>query len=115
MVPDAIALRQGDVALTYAQLAGRIDALAVGLASMGVRKGDRVAYLGPNDIATFETFFATGRLGAIFVPLNTRLAAAEIAGMLADSAACVLVHGPEATSLVTQADPLACGDRRRWP
>jgi fatty-acyl-CoA synthase len=109
MVPDAIALRQGDVALTYAQLAGRVDALAAGLASMGVRKGDRVAYLGPNDIATFETFFGTGRLGAIFVPLNTRLAATEIAGMLADCGARVLVHGREAAALVTQADPLACG------
>jgi fatty-acyl-CoA synthase len=109
MVPDAIALRQGNVALTYAQLAGRVDALAVGLASFGVRKGDRVAYLGPNDIATFETFFATGRLGATFVPLNTRLAGTEIAGMLADCGARVLVHGPEAASLVTQADPLACG------
>ena len=109
MVPDAIALRQGGSALTYRQLADRVDALAAGLASLGVTKGDRVAYLGVNDIATFETLFATGRLGAIFVPLNTRLAGAEIADLLADCGARVLVHGSEAASLVAEANPIACG------
>jgi fatty-acyl-CoA synthase len=103
MLPDAIALRQGSTSVSYGQLAQRVDALAAGLASLGVRKGDRVAYLGPNDIATFETFFATGRLGAIFVPLNTRLASAEIAGMLTDCGARVLVHAPEAAALVAEA------------
>ena len=103
MLPDAIALRQGAASLSYGQLAQRVDALAGGLASLGVRKGDRVAYLGLNDIATFETFFATGRLGAIFVPLNTRLASAEIADLLADCGARVLVHASEAASLVAEA------------
>jgi fatty-acyl-CoA synthase len=103
MLPDAIALRQGGASLTYGELARRVDALAAGLASLGVRNGDRVAYLGPNDIATFETFFATGRLGAIFVPLNTRLASAEIADLLADCGARVLVHAPEAAPLVAEA------------
>ena len=47
--------------------------LAGALARLGVRSRDRVAYLGVHDIAVFETFFAAGLLGAIFVPLNYRL------------------------------------------
>lgn len=57
-------------------------------------KGGRVAYLGPNDISAFEALFATGLAGAVFVPLNTRLAAREIAYMLDDSASSVLIVAP---------------------
>ncbi|MFC5664416.1 AMP-binding protein [Kitasatospora misakiensis] len=44
----------------------------------GVRRGDRVAFLGPNHPAFLEALFAAGRVGAVFVPLNTRLAAPEL-------------------------------------
>jgi fatty-acyl-CoA synthase len=103
--PAATALRQGDRALTYRDLAERIDALAGGLAARGVRRGDRVAYLGPNDIATFVTFFACGRLGAIFVPLNTRLTEPELAVLVDDCAPAVLIRG--ADDLPPDADPPA--------
>ncbi|HVV19327.1 MAG TPA: long-chain fatty acid--CoA ligase [Pseudonocardiaceae bacterium] len=83
--PTGIALRQDDRALTYAELAARVDQLAAALAARGVRKGDRVAYLGLNDIATFEVFFATTLLGAIFAPFNTRLAPPEIAYLVSDA------------------------------
>jgi fatty-acyl-CoA synthase len=91
--PSATALRQGDRALTYAQLAERAARLAAVLREGGVGRGDRVAFLGANDLATFETFFGAGLLGAVFVPLNTRLAAPELAYMLADCGATVLVVG----------------------
>ncbi len=84
ITPDAVAFRQDERCLTYAELAARVDRLAGGLAARGIGRGDRIAYLGPNDIATFELFFAAGRLGALFVPLNTRLADAEIDELLAD-------------------------------
>jgi fatty-acyl-CoA synthase len=109
MQPAAIAFRQGDRSISYAESARRVESLAAGLAGLGVGFGDRVAYLGPNDVATFETFFATGRLGAIFVPLNTRLAPAEIAYMLTDSGTSVLVFGPEAATLIADCDPVGCG------
>jgi fatty-acyl-CoA synthase len=99
--PDGVAFRQGERSWTYRQLADRVDAVAADLAGRGVGPGDRVAYLGPNDIATFETFFAAGRLGAVFVPLNTRLTAAEVGPLLADCAPAVLVYGPELADLVT--------------
>ncbi|UOZ02849.1 long-chain fatty acid--CoA ligase [Amycolatopsis sp. WQ 127309] len=103
--PGRVALTQAGRTLTYAQLAGRVDRLAGDLTRRGVRPGDRVAYLGVNDIAVFETLFATARCGAIFVPLNYRLAPAEIRYMLGDSGASVLVHSPDADALVAAAGP----------
>ena len=93
MSPSATALRQGDRELTYAQLADRAARLASVLRERDLGQGDRVAYLGTNDLSTFETFFASGLLGAVFVPLNTRLAAPELAYMLRDCSASVLVVG----------------------
>src|SRR5215472_12904137 len=92
---ETVALRQGDRALTYRALADRVDALAAAFAALGVRRGDRVAYLGLNDIAGFEVFFAAGRLGAIFAPLNWRLAGPEIAYLIGDCQPALLIHGPE--------------------
>ncbi|MEU2639320.1 long-chain fatty acid--CoA ligase [Micromonospora fulviviridis] len=99
ITPAAIALIQNDVSLTYAELAQRVDAVAAVLAGLGVLAGDRVAYLGPNDLATFEVLFATARIGAIFVPLNTRLAAEEIRYQLDDCVPAVLVLDPRVESL----------------
>ncbi len=89
--PDGVALRQGERALTYAELAARVGRLAAALAGRGVRKGDRVAYLGLNDIATFEVFFATTLLGAIFAPFNFRLAEPEIEYLVSDAQPTVFV------------------------
>jgi fatty-acyl-CoA synthase len=91
--PDAEALTQGSRRLTYRQLADRVDRWASALQDLGISRGDRVAWLGANDIATFEVFFATGLLGAIFVPLNTRLAAVELRYTLEDCGASVLITG----------------------
>ncbi|MFJ1766956.1 long-chain fatty acid--CoA ligase [Amycolatopsis sp. NPDC088138] len=103
--PGRTALTQAGRTLTYAQLAGNVERLAGDLTRRGVRQGDRVAYLGVNDIAVFETLFATARCGAIFVPLNYRLSPAEIRYMLGDSGASVLVHSPDADDLVAAAGP----------
>lgn len=104
MMPDRVALVQDDEQVTYAELAQRVERLAAFWQSLGVRHGDRVAFLGPNDIATFECLFAAGRLGAIFVPLNTRLAAPEVEYMLADCGASVLVWLPEHDATVGRLD-----------
>ncbi len=90
--PHRVAASAGERTVTYAELERRVVRLAHGLAGLGVSRGDRVAYLGPNDPTFLETLFATGRLGAVFVPLNTRLAAPELAYCLLDSGARLLVH-----------------------
>jgi fatty-acyl-CoA synthase len=94
MSPDRTAVIHGDAELTYRELHERATRMAHVLTGLGVSGGDRVAYLGPNEPAFLETLFATGIVGGIFVPLNTRLAAPELAYILADSGTTVLVHAP---------------------
>src|SRR4051794_9133313 len=94
MTPDRVALVHEDRTETYRQLSERVTRLAHVLRDLGVRPGDRVAYLGPNHPAFVETMFATHLLGAIFVPLNFRLAGPEADYMLRHSGAVALVHAP---------------------
>ncbi|MFJ9153208.1 o-succinylbenzoate--CoA ligase [Streptomyces sp. NPDC102270] len=92
--PHRTALIHGDTTVTYAELHTRVTRLAHALRARGIRRGDRVAYLGPNHPSYLETLFAAGSLGAVFVPLNTRLAGPEIGYQLSDSGARALVYGP---------------------
>jgi fatty-acyl-CoA synthase len=100
MNPDRVALTGDGRSETYAELRDRVYRLAHVLRDLGVRRGDRVAYLGPNHSAFAETLFATGTLGAVILPLNTRLAAPELAFITADAGAELLVWAPEVASTV---------------
>ena len=77
---------------TYAQLDSRIGQLTAALAVLGIAKGDRVALLAPNCAEYFELQFTCGRLGAILLPLNWRLAVPELEYILGDSTPKLLVH-----------------------
>ncbi|MDB5410839.1 MAG: fatty-acid--CoA ligase [Rhodospirillales bacterium] len=72
-----VAVSDGAVRLSYAELAGRVKALAGGLLARGLRPGDRVAILGHNSFRYLEANLACAYAGLILVPLNTRLAGAE--------------------------------------
>jgi len=85
----------GEESWTYAELAGRVARLAYGLRGLGIGPGDRVAYLGRNHPALLETLFATAALGAVFVPLNARLAVPELTYIVGDAGPRVLLHGAE--------------------
>ncbi|MEV1069054.1 o-succinylbenzoate--CoA ligase [Streptomyces sp. NPDC050263] len=98
--PHRTALVNGEQSTDYRTLYARTTRLAHALRARGVRRGDRIAYLGPNHPSYLETLFAAGTLGAVFVPLNTRLAGPEIAYQLADSGAKALVYGPAQAGLV---------------
>jgi fatty-acyl-CoA synthase len=100
MTPDRTAFVFADRPVTYAEVHERTTRLASRLRASGVRAGDRVAYLGRNHVALVETMFASHLLGAIFVPLNFRLAAPEIGYMLDHSGAEVLIYAPECTEVV---------------
>ncbi len=76
--PDKPALRFEGRALTYADLEQAVSAGTAWLHSRGVGVGDRVAFLGPNCPELVEMLYACARLGAIFVPLNARMPAAEL-------------------------------------
>ncbi|MFC6084213.1 acyl-CoA synthetase [Sphaerisporangium aureirubrum] len=100
MSPDRTAFVFAGRSVSYAEIHERTTRLSSRLREAGVRAGDRVAYLGPNHVAFAETMFATHLLGGIFVPLNARLAAPEIAYMLDDSGASALIYAPETTAVV---------------
>jgi fatty-acyl-CoA synthase len=106
--PDRIAVIHAGDRLTYAQVHDRVTRLAHGLRGLGVGRGDRIAYLGPNHPAFLETLIAAGTLGAILVPLNARLATPELARHLADSGARTLIYGAgqaETTLALREAAP----------
>ncbi|MDF0603598.1 AMP-binding protein [Psychromarinibacter sp. C21-152] len=81
----------GDV-LDYAGFAARIALREAELRGAGVGRGDRVAWYGLNHPEVFVLLFACARIGAILVPLNWRLAEAEVAAIVANCAPEVVVH-----------------------
>ncbi|MBM5812138.1 MAG: long-chain fatty acid--CoA ligase [Gammaproteobacteria bacterium] len=82
--PRAPALRFNGQEISYAALAERIRHAAAVLAERGVAPGDAVAWLGLNSPDLLVLLFACARLGALFVPLNWRLAPPEHARVLSD-------------------------------
>jgi long-chain acyl-CoA synthetase len=80
---------------TYRELGERVDRLAAGLQAHGVRAGDRVAILDKNGPRYLELYFALPRIGAVAVPMNYRLAPAELAYIADNSSASTLFYGAE--------------------
>lgn len=95
LTPDKIALVDAATGREYSYR--RFDERAGRLArfwreTWGVQPGDRVAILGHNSSEYFEALFAAAKAQVILVPLNWRLAVAELAGIVADSEPVGLVH-----------------------
>ena len=81
---------------TYAQFDDRISRLAAHLRDrLKVRRGDRVAVLALNTTDTLEVQFACGRIGAVFLPLNTRLTVPELHYIVGDAAPVLMIHDAE--------------------
>ena len=78
---------------SFAELDVAARRLAGWLRANGVQRGDRVAFHDFNDVRFAITMFAAAYVGAIFVPLNFRLAAPELVQTLQDCQARVVVHG----------------------
>jgi len=90
--PDKLAIRGGDTALSYAELAQRIVALARALKSqLAIEPGDRLAILATNQPDYLVLLYACARLGAMLVPLNWRLAEPEQLYILRDAAVKAVV------------------------
>ena len=89
------ALILGERRLTWADLLARSAQVAQGLATEGIGVQDRIAFLDKNGIEHFEVFFGAAMLNAVCVDVNWRLAAPEVEYIVNDSAAKVLVVGPD--------------------
>jgi fatty-acyl-CoA synthase len=88
---DLVVIRYAGGDLTYARLDDKAARLASVLAEGGVGDGDRVAYLGLNSASFVVTMLAAFRLGAVFVPVNFRLADPELERVIERSGAGVIV------------------------
>src|SRR5262245_9150473 len=87
---DREAMVDGSIRLTYAQFFERADKWSAALQQLGVRPGDRVAYIAPNTHAHFTSFYAVPQLGAVLVPINYRLSPDEFAYIIAHCGASVV-------------------------
>ncbi|HKY46073.1 MAG TPA: long-chain-fatty-acid--CoA ligase [Pyrinomonadaceae bacterium] len=87
---DREAVVDGDLRLTYEQFFERCDRWSNALRSLGVKQGDRVAYIAPNTHAMLESFYAVPQIGAVLVPLNYRLIAEDFEYLINHSGARVV-------------------------
>jgi fatty-acyl-CoA synthase len=82
--------------VSYAQFDARISRHAAHLrGALGIGRGDRVAVLALNTTDTLEVQFACGRIGAVFLPLNTRLTVPELQFIVGDAAPKLMIHDAE--------------------
>jgi long-chain acyl-CoA synthetase len=93
--PEAVALRQGQRELAYGDLDERSSRLAQALLARGVRAGTRVAYLDRSAPEVVELLFAASKVGAVLVPLNWRMAPRELAAVMTDAQAPLLIAGAD--------------------
>jgi long-chain acyl-CoA synthetase len=84
-----------DRAITYAEMDGRSNRVARGLAAAGIESGDRVAVLDKNSPAFFDVLFGAAKINAVTVPINWRLAPREVRHILEDSGARVVFVSQE--------------------
>ncbi len=101
--PDRPCLVWGDEVIGYGDLEARAGRTAAGLAGLGVRQGDVVAMLLYNCPEFIEAMFAVSRLGAVFMPINWRLAGEEVAYIAGHAGARLVVSEPELAPLAEAA------------
>ncbi len=93
--PDGLALLQGEERLTYREFRDRALAIGGNLLAMGCEPGDRVAFCLANSPRIMEVIFGCFAAGLVVVPVNARLHPREMAYIVQDSGAKILIHGPE--------------------
>ncbi|MGD9538098.1 MAG: AMP-binding protein [Alphaproteobacteria bacterium] len=109
--PSRLALIYEDQRVSYAALDRRIGRLAGWLAARGIGPGDVVAAFMKNSAAFIEAAFATSHLGAVFLPVNYRLARDEVGYVLGNAEAKLLLADEEFRATVDGLCEVAYLDR----
>jgi long-chain acyl-CoA synthetase len=113
--PDKPALIVGEAVRTYGALEARVNRLAQALRRAGVGAGDTVGAALHNGFEWYELLNAAGKLGAQLVPIGYRCKGPEIAYLLGDSGATVLLAAPDLAAEVDRAMGELCWpDERLW-
>ncbi len=94
-----------DLRFTYREFDERCDRLSAALLRLGLKKGERVAFLSFNCHRLLEAYFGVPQLGAILLPLNIRLGAEELTYILNDAAPAMLLFDPEFVPLLEKLRP----------
>ncbi|WP_413797108.1 class I adenylate-forming enzyme family protein [Streptomyces iranensis] len=124
--PDREAVVCGEDRVTFGQLEEAVHRVAGGLADAGIRAGSRFVVCLPGGVEFVYAFLAACRLGALTVPVNTRLADPEIVHMISDSQAALVIttparwatlraHLPENVTAITSFGDLLRTEPRRLP
>ena len=90
-LPNNTAVVDAGCVWSYAALAMRVERLGRGLVALGVLPGERVAVWLPKQVETLVAAFGAAVAGAVFVPVNAILKAAQVQHVLQDAGASVLV------------------------
>lgn len=91
--PDRVAMREDDDVLTFRELEKRTAQVASALIAKGLKKGDRVTWIGKNAKLYFTLFFGAARAGIVMAPIGWRLAPAEWAYIVNDTGAKIVFAG----------------------
>jgi fatty-acyl-CoA synthase len=94
-----------DLRFTYKEFNERCDRLSNALLSLGLKSGDRAAYLSFNCHRLLEAYYGVPQLGAILLPLNIRLSPEELTYILNDAAPRLLFFDPEFIPMVEAMRP----------
>jgi len=105
LYPDKTAVVDGAKRFTYREFQQRVNRLSHALVRLGVRPGDRVCILSPNSHFFLESFYGTSQIGAILVPLNYRLTAADHEYILNHAGVSVVLVDWEYTKVADQIRP----------
>jgi O-succinylbenzoic acid--CoA ligase len=106
--PQNTAVIVGDQTYSYSQLDRLVDELCQELVALGIEPGSRVATLLPANLAHVALVHALARLGAVLVPLNTRLTASEVGWQLEHAAVRLLICASETEVLAAADVPQDC-------
>jgi acyl-CoA synthetase (AMP-forming)/AMP-acid ligase II len=87
---DKLAMQFQEYRYSYAELDERTACVASALLALGLKKGDRIAWIGKNSDLYFTLFYGAARLGVVMVPVGWRLAPAEWAYIVDDTQAKIL-------------------------
>lgn len=94
-----IGIVSGDRQFTYAEFGTRCEQLAAALRRLGLREGDRVAFLSFNNHQLIEGYYGVPMAGGIVMPLNVRLTASELRVIIGHSGAKMLIYEPDFESI----------------
>ena len=95
-------LVDGERRFTYQQINERVNRLANALKNLGLKKGDKIAFMGGNCHQFVEAYFAVAKAGLVIVPINARLSAEEATYVVNHSDSVALIYHKDVESVVAE-------------